>query len=319
MARKKPGGGGEDCGSWMDTYGDMVTLLLCFFVMLYSMSDINQQKWEMFVKSIFPNSGDVEQVAINEEISEGEFDVSGNLQTETELPENLDELWLTLVEKLNESGVEGVSVSEGDGYTFVVFENHAFFNGDSSVLTNEAIEILDIFCDIIAPEVDKISQIEIMGHTAQADPARKNNARTDRLLSAMRSAEVAAYIQNKNIIDPSKLVGISYGQYRSVDTNDTSEGRAKNRRVEFLIVDAGADIKSMNDYYDEYYSRLDEGAVTITGEEAPSDGFSTVGEGNMEGAASMVPEESVSPDGAVQAPEAEAGIEGQASINVPAE
>lgn len=319
MARKKPGGGGEDCGSWMDTYGDMVTLLLCFFVMLYSMSDINQQKWEMFVKSIFPNSGDVEQVAINEEISEGEFDVSGNLQTETELPENLDELWLTLVEKLNESGVEGVSVSEGDGYTFVVFENHAFFNGDSSVLTNEAIEILDIFCDIIAPEVDRISQIEIMGHTAQADPARKNNARTDRLLSAMRSAEVAAYIQNKNIIDPSKLVGISYGQYRSVDTNDTSEGRAKNRRVEFLIVDAGADIKSMNDYYDEYYSRLDEGAVTITGEEAPSDGFSTVGEGNMEGAASMVPEESVSPDGAVQAPEAEAGIEGQASMNVPAE
>ena len=319
MARKKPGGGGEDCGSWMDTYGDMVTLLLCFFVMLYSMSDINQQKWEMFVKSIFPNSGDVEQVAINEEISEGEFDVSGNLQTETELPENLDELWLTLVEKLNESGVEGVSVSEGDGYTFVVFENHAFFNGDSSVLTNEAIEILDIFCDIIAPEVDKISQIEIMGHTAQADPTRQNNPRTDRLLSAMRSAEVAAYIQNKNIIDPSKLVGISYGQYRSVDTNDTSEGRAKNRRVEFLIMDAGADIKSMNDYYDEYYSRLDEGAVTITGEEAPSDGFSTVGEGNMEGAASMVPEESVSPDGAVQAPEAEAGIEGQASMNVPAE
>ena len=37
MGRKKAGGGGEDCGSWMDTYGDMVTLLLCFFVMLYSM------------------------------------------------------------------------------------------------------------------------------------------------------------------------------------------------------------------------------------------------------------------------------------------
>ena len=52
--RKKGGGGGEDCGSWMDTYGDMVTLLLCFFVMLYSMSNLDQQKWEVFVKSIFP-------------------------------------------------------------------------------------------------------------------------------------------------------------------------------------------------------------------------------------------------------------------------
>ena len=78
MGRRKKGGGGEDCGSWMDTYGDMVTLLLCFFVMLYSMSDLNQQKWELFVKSIFPNAADKEQIAINENIAEGEYDVSGN-------------------------------------------------------------------------------------------------------------------------------------------------------------------------------------------------------------------------------------------------
>ena len=57
--RKKAGGGGEDCGSWMDTYGDMVTLLLCFFVMLYSMSNLDQQKWEIYVKSIFPNSNEL--------------------------------------------------------------------------------------------------------------------------------------------------------------------------------------------------------------------------------------------------------------------
>ena len=294
MSRRKKGGGGggEDCGSWMDTYGDMVTLLLCFFVMLYSMSDINQQKWEMFVKSIFPNSGDTEQIAINENIAEGEFDVSGVLKTEEEIPDvTPEELWVTLVEKLNESGVEGVSVSRGEGYTFVAFENHAFFNGDSSVLTEEATQILDIFCDIIAPESENISQIEIMGHTAQARPDRENNVRTDRMLSALRSAEVAAYIQNKEIIDPSKLVGISYGQYRSVADNATSEGRAKNRRVEFLIVDAGADIKSMNDYYDEYYSRIEQGEITITdGISQGEGGFAPVGEGNMEGSASMVPD-----------------------------
>ncbi|MCI8517513.1 MAG: OmpA family protein [Hungatella sp.] len=297
--RKKAGGGGEDCGSWMDTYGDMVTLLLCFFVMLYSMSDINQQKWEMFVKSIFPNAGDTEQIAINENIAEGEFDVSGVLKTEEELPDDIkpEELWVTLVEKLNESGVEGVSVSRGEGYTFVVFENHAFFNGDSSVLTEEATKILDIFCDIIAPEAENISQIEIMGHTAQARPERENNARTDRMLSALRSAEVAAYIQNKEVIEPSKLVGISYGQYRSVDTNETSEGRAKNRRVEFLIVDAGADIKSMNDYYDEYYNRVEEGAVTIT-----DGGFSPADGGSMEGSASMVPDSAVTPEATGEVP-----------------
>lgn len=301
MGRKKAGGN-EECGSWMDTYGDMVTLLLCFFVMLYSMSDINQQKWEMFVKSIFPNSGDVEQVAINEEISEGEFDVSGNLESDEELPEDMEELWLTIVNKLNEQGVEDVAVSQGEGYTFVAFENQTFFAGDSSVLTTEATELLDIFCDIIAPEVDRISQIEIMGHTAQADPNKPNNPRTDRLLSAARSAEVAAYITNKNIIDPSKLVGISYGQFRPVDTFETSEGRARNRRVEFLIVDAGADIKSMNDYYDEYYNKVDQGDVTITGggSQNHEEGFAPVESGSMEGAASMFSESDISPEAVPQ-------------------
>ena len=302
MGRKK-GGSAEDCGSWMDTYGDMVTLLLCFFVMLYSMSDINQQKWEMFVKSIFPNSGDVEQVAVNENISDGEFDVSGSLKSEEEL-DDFDELWLTIVEKLNEKGVEGVSVSEGEGYTFVAFENQAFFNGDSSILTSEATEILDIFCEIIAPEVNRISQIEIMGHTAQGDPNHPNDPRTDRILSGMRSAEVAAYIQKKDIMDPSKLVGISYGQFRPVATFETSEGRAKNRRVEFLIVDAGADIKSMNEYYDEYYSNIDAGTVKVT----DGIGFTSIDGGSIEGEASMVSEPSNSPDTTDQTPEGESDV-----------
>ena len=81
----------------MDTYGDMVTLLLCFFVMLYSMSSLDQQKWEIFVKSVFPNSNDKEQIAINENILDGEFDVSGNLQMEEEMEmDDLDKLWLAL-------------------------------------------------------------------------------------------------------------------------------------------------------------------------------------------------------------------------------
>lgn len=292
MSRWKKGGGGEDCGSWMDTYGDMVTLLLCFFVMLYSMSSLDQQKWEVFVKSIFPSSGDTEQIAINQDISEAEYDVSGNMEFDESVsdPENPEELYIALMEALSSSGIEGVSISREDGYTFLVFENQAFFEGDKSDLTSEAVMILDILCNVVQQYEASIAQINIMGHTAQARADRANNARTDRVLSAMRSAEVAAYIQNKNIIDPSKLVGLSYGQYRSVSENDTSEGRAKNRRVEFLIIDSDADIKSMNDYYDELTNSINAGSVLVTGEEA----FDTVG-ATSEGAASTVPEEEINP------------------------
>ncbi len=297
MSRRKKGGGGEECGSWMDTYGDMVTLLMCFFVMLYSMSSLDQQKWQIFVKSIFPNSNEEEEIAINENISEGVYDVSGNLQTEQEIEDaELDELWLSLVNALNTNGIEGATVSRGEGYTFIAFENQAFFNGDSSTLTPEATRILDVFCDALAPQVERISQIEIMGHTSQADPNSPNNPRTDRMLSSLRSAEVAAYIQLKDIIDPSKLVGISYGQFRPVDTFETQEGRAKNRRVEFLIVDAGADIKSLNDYYDEYHQNIEAGSVTVTdgNPTGHADGFTPV-DGSMEGQASMVPETPADP------------------------
>lgn len=292
MSRRKRGGGDEDCGSWMDTYGDMVTLLLCFFVMLYSMSSLDQQKWEVFVKSIFPNSGDTEQIAINQDISEAEYDVSGNMDFDESVsdPENPEELYIALMEALSSSGVEGVSISREDGYTFLVFENQAFFDGDKSDLTEEAIMILDILCSVLERYQNSIAQINIMGHTAQANPDRANNPRTDRILSAMRSAEVAAYIQNKGIIDPSKLVGLSYGQYRAVSENDTSEGRAKNRRVEFVIIDSGADIKSMNDYYDEFTNSVNAGNVLVTGGEA----FDQVG-GSSEGAASALPEEEINP------------------------
>ena len=294
MSRRKKGGGGEDCGSWMDTYGDMVTLLLCFFVMLYAMSDLNQQKWEIFVKSIFPSSSEKAQIAVNEQVADGDYDVSGNLEFDEVIsdPENQEELYVALMEALSSSGVDGVSISREDGYTFLVFDNQAFFEGDRSDLTDEAKMILDILCSVIEGYDEKIAQIDIMGHTAQADPNHANNPRTDRILSAMRSAEVAAYIQNKDIIDPSKLVGLSYGQYRAVSENDSSEGRAKNRRVEFVIIDSGADIKSMNDYYDELTNSINAGSVLVTG--GGEDAFQETG-GSSEGAASAIPEEEINP------------------------
>ena len=53
LKKKKGGGGGAN---WMDTYGDMVTLLLCFFVLLYSMSTISEDKWKAIVQSFNPKA-----------------------------------------------------------------------------------------------------------------------------------------------------------------------------------------------------------------------------------------------------------------------
>ena len=280
---KKKGGGGDEGGSWMDTYGDLVTLLLCFFVLLYSMSSMDSAKWDLFVRSIYPDgktpserAAEVNKDAalINGEVVEENVDPEGiigdpKVDPNQLLESDLSQIYLQIARALNEAGVEGVTVSRGEDYTFVVFKDKAFFEGDSSALTEQGQRTLDIFCDTISRDNDLISQVNVMGHTAQADPNHINNARNDRMLSSMRAAEVCIFIQNKNFLDPEKLVSIGYGQFRPLEDNSTSEGRAANRRVEILIIDKDGAVRDM----DQYYKELNEGVnadttIITTGESA---------------------------------------------------
>lgn len=268
----KKRGGGDEGGSWMDTYGDLVTLLMTFFVLLYSMSSIDSAKWDVFVRSIFPNGrpGDksAEQIIINGQATDkdepaGEIGDSGAPENTVD-PNNINELYLQIAQALNAAGIDGVEVSRGQDYTFVVFKDKAFFAGDSSVITPQGQETLSIFCDTIAPDANKLSQVNIMGHTAQADPERANNPRNDRILSVMRAAEVCLFIQGRGIISPDKLVSIGYGQFHPIADNATSDGRAKNRRVEILLIDEGAEIRNINEYFEEYYSGANADKTIVT-------------------------------------------------------
>jgi len=268
----KKRGGGDEGGSWMDTYGDLVTLLMTFFVLLYSMSSIDSAKWDVFVRSIFPNGrpGDksAEQIIINGQATDkdepaGEIGDSGAPENTVD-PNNINELYLQIAQALNGAGIDGVEVSRGQDYTFVVFKDKAFFAGDSSVITPQGQETLSIFCDTIAPDANKLSQVNVMGHTAQADPERANNPRNDRILSVMRAAEVCLFIQGRGIISPDKLVSIGYGQFHPIADNATSEGRAKNRRVEILLIDEGAEIRNINEYFEEYYSGANADKTIVT-------------------------------------------------------
>ena len=68
----------DESGSWMDTYGDMVTLLLCFFVLLYSISSVDQEKWREVVKSFNPDAEKLSQVVIDKDADGEDFVRGGN-------------------------------------------------------------------------------------------------------------------------------------------------------------------------------------------------------------------------------------------------
>ena len=247
-------------GSWMDTYGDMVTLLLTFFIMLYSMSNLDAQKWTIFVKSIpTMQNQESENITINSQMSDtpdadsiGQENAQEDLQTE-----DINKLYLTIAESLNQAGVKDATVIRGDDYTYISFANNVFFGANSSVLTWEGQEVLYSFAKAIAPAAGGIEQVNIMSHTAKVTDNSQINPQTirkDRILSAMRSAEVCIYLQQQNVIKPKKLVDISYGEYRPIADNSTEEGRIKNRRIEFLLLDNGAKERDLDEYYKEFKS-----------------------------------------------------------------
>ena len=275
-------------GNWMDTYGDMVTLLLQFFIMLYSMSNLDAQKWTIFVKSIpsIQNQGS-ENITINSQMSNTpDVDSKGQeigqeIAQEALQAEDVNELYLTIAESLNQAGVKEATVIRGDDYTYVSFANNVFFGADSSVLTREGQAVLYTFAKAIAPAAGGIEQVNIMSHTAKVTDNSQINPqiiRKDRILSAMRSAEVCIYLQQQNVIKPEKLVDISYGEYRPIADNSTEEGRIKNRRIEFLLLDNGAKEKDLDEYYKEFKSGeyANTTVVTVGESQSSSQGGETV-------------------------------------------
>lgn len=250
MPKKKNLGEGAN---WMDTYGDMVTLLLCFFVLLYSISSVDTVKWEILVRSFNPNADEVSQIVMNQERTEdGEMDFSGSPEQVQMDVQEFEDLFYTLSEYAKQNELEDdMQVSEGDGFTFITFRNNIFFDGDSYVLKPEGKKVLDDLAGAIGSISETVGEVRVLGHTSQAEPNKINELYSDRFLSSNRATAVVAYIQEKNVIDPYKLVSCGYGQFRPISSFDTRESRAKNRRVEILITKSGEVEDSLTQIYDE--------------------------------------------------------------------
>lgn len=247
----------EESASWMDTYGDMVTLLLCFFVLLYAISSVDQVKWENLVRSMNPDAKEVSQIVTDNIGKEGNEDVPGGNSLDTD--EKFAELYDNLIKIKNSSGESmDIQIAQGEGYQFITFRDRVFFDGDSYVLREDGKKVLDAFSAAIAPAADSIKEIQVLGHTTQADPQIPNEVVSDRVLSANRSAVVVAYVQQKNVIEPKKLVSAGYGQFRPIDTFETEAGRTQNRRVEILITQSGAVEQSLDEYYEQVYKESEE-------------------------------------------------------------
>lgn len=263
MKKRNKGSGGA---SWMDTYGDMVTLLLCFFVLLYSMSTISEDKWKALVQSFNPNavptmmdpqgndgpSADEQMVEAGENL---QLDKEKLEKEQEKIDASIEKLFRELKEYVTEAGLaESISVTKGDGYVFISFNDAVFFDGDSYELRRDGKDILDDVGTIIGRAGSAIDELRVLGHTAQAYVDRANNVTVDRFLASNRSTVVLVYLQQMGILDPARMISMGFGQWRPVAANDSAENRAKNRRVELIVTGKNV-MDSMGDQIEQYYTQ----------------------------------------------------------------
>ena len=243
LKKKSSGGGGAN---WMDTYGDMVTLLLCFFVLLYSMSSISEEKYAALVMSFNPMAQQtitpIPDASTDGPSSDpGESGVAPtdnsedrNLKTQEEIDADIAALFQSLQE-FTQSQSQNIMVQQGGGKIYISFNQAVFFDGESSVLRPESYPVLDSVIEMLTGVKSSIDEIRVLGHTAQASANRPNRVSVDRSLASERATNVVIYIQEHSQLDPGRLISEGIGQWRPVASNDTSEGRAANRRVEMII------------------------------------------------------------------------------------
>jgi chemotaxis protein MotB len=234
MARRRGGDSDEQGGSWLDTYGDMITLVLTFFVLLYSMSSISQEKFQ-YIAQAFSSMGNVINAVVAGEVKVDE--PLGNLVEEAQLnagetPQNFDQLYQYLKQYVEENNLsQSVEVTKGAANVFLKFRDNVFFNPDSDVLRQEGKDILTGISGGIKAVDKYILGIRVNGYTAEAE----NSTVNDRDLSTGRANAVLKYLEALNIVENAKYSASGYGKYRPVAPNDTEENRRLNRRVEIII------------------------------------------------------------------------------------
>ncbi len=258
MAKKKASSG-PDKNAWLGTYGDMITLILVFFVLLYSISTIDQSKYRLLVKAFTADKDTLEQLAMEEALESGEYlnpelnEASAEEAQDVQDIENLNDLYEYLAAYVSENDLEDeIKVAKGNDMVYIRFTSKLFFQPNKAVMLAGGKAILDDIGPAIHMVEDTVKVIRIDGHTAETPPG--DNTVNDRDLSTDRANTVLKYLEELYISDRAKLMAVGYGRYRPIASNDTEDNMAQNRRVEILV----SKIDMIQDELSTIYDQIDE-------------------------------------------------------------
>ncbi|QAT38865.1 OmpA family protein [Clostridium sp. JN-9] len=217
---------------WLLTYVDLITLLMIFFVVMYAMSNVNATKYSQLSNSLKVAMGGGKSIIGTSDAPS----ISNSTQAvDTAIVEQdkLENVKKQLDKYLKDNNMSNEATSKVEERGLVVSLNDTlFFDSAQAVIKPESQKKLI--------EMGKIlnqlgNYIRIEGHTDNV-PINNSEFSSNWQLSAIRATNVTELLINKAGIAPERLSSVGYGEYRPIADNSTEAGRAKNRRVDIIIM-----------------------------------------------------------------------------------
>ncbi len=260
-ARRKESKSAPGSPAWMATFSDLMNLLLCFFVLLFSMSTTDLQKFNDVAQSlsssfsIFDGGGSAlsEGVLISSGVSQlselstyytsmgmnsdGDEDTTQKSdayeQVEADMMEESQQMAENIEDMVDEAGLSSdIEVTATASYVMLNMNGAILFDSGKAVLKNEAKDILASVGEILKAYDGYV--IEIVGHTDNV-PIHSSAYPDNTVLSMYRAYSVFKYFEDVSGVSPQYMKSSGRGEYIPIADNTTAEGRAQNRRVEIKI------------------------------------------------------------------------------------
>lgn len=239
MAKKKKSSdsGGLKGDEWLGTYSDCVTLLLTFFVLLYSMSSLDASKAKAISEAFTVMTGQsADSILEYDEYQGSQPVIGGESKIDNDIEANAEDslsMYQTVEEFKKENELDDdLEVTQDErGVVLHLTDNVLFESGQATLIPGSS-AILDKIYELISTMPNSIV---IEGHTD--DVPISNSKYSDNWdLSTQRATNVLRYFLSKGNEDPSRFSASGYGEFRPNVENTSDENRSQNRRVNILIV-----------------------------------------------------------------------------------
>ena len=232
MAKKGKHEEHENHERWLVSYADFITLLFAFFVVMYSISSVNEGKFRTVSESIQAALKPV----VSRPVADAHFDLgdfkASIVPTLTQKVQIIRQVQAVLKKFVDEHEKERISVSSTDQGILVTIADSMVFESGRADVRREALPVLEALAEVMGDT--SVKEVRVQGHTDNV-PIRSGQFPSNWELSSARAVMVVRVLTELYKVPPERISAIGFGEFRPVADNLTPNSRAKNRRVELMV------------------------------------------------------------------------------------